>query len=57
MSTQPAPIFCGDGCKRTATPAEAESGGWFFLPISRRYRCPACWRELKRVNETEPTTS
>lgn len=45
------PIACAAGCKRTvADEDEATAKAWEFLPITKRYRCPACRRELYQVN-------
>lgn len=41
-------ISCSAGCKRAVE--EPEKVGWEFLPISRRWRCPDCTRELDQVN-------
>lgn len=45
------PIRCCDGCGRAvADQAEAEAKAWHFLEISKRWRCPACARELVQAN-------
>lgn len=45
------PINCCDGCGcKVADASEAEAKAWRFLEISKRYRCPACARELDEVN-------
>ena len=47
---EPDLIGCADGCKRSVTPKEAEQGGWTYLSIQNRWRCPTCWRELQAAN-------
>lgn len=45
-------IGCTDGCKRTvANMDEALAKAWRFLEISKRWRCPACVRELDVANQ------
>ena len=45
-------ISCSAGCKRTIPDIDkALAAGWENLPISRRWRCPQCYRELKTINE------
>lgn len=45
------PIACRDSCGRTtADEQSASAGGWEYLPIARRWRCPQCWRELHELN-------
>jgi hypothetical protein len=45
------PITCAAGCKRyVADEAAASAAGWENLPISTRWRCVACTRELAAVN-------
>lgn len=40
-------IGCSAGCKRdVANLDEALAAGWDSLPISGRWRCPDCTREL-----------
>lgn len=41
-------VACSAGCKRTAAlPEDGTSPpGWEQLPISGRWRCPHCYREL-----------
>ena len=51
---EPAEIGCASGCGRKATPADLSLKGWSLLPISGRYRCPQCWRDLQRVNAPAP---
>lgn len=57
MSAEPerGSIGCYDGCGASTTPDAVESSGWTWLPISQRYRCPACWRALNALNT--PSTS
>jgi hypothetical protein len=44
-------LHCAAGCQRTvADQAEALAQGWENLPITNRWRCPHCWRELQAVN-------
>jgi len=51
--SDPDPITCAAGCKRTAADeTAATAAGWEHLPISRRWRCPQCWRELQAINST-----
>lgn len=48
----PDPISCAAGCKRiVADEQAAEKAGWELLPITGRWRCPVCWRELQAVNK------
>jgi len=55
MNTQPEPIACSSGCKNTQPSAEAATAaGWERLPITGRWRCPECWRELLGVNKPAP---
>jgi rubredoxin len=45
------PLRCTDACGRTvADMSEAEAKAWRFLEISKRWRCPACTRELDAAN-------
>ena len=45
-------IVCSAGCKRTVLDTDsALAAGWERLPISGRWRCPNCYRELKAINE------
>ena len=44
-------IGCRDQCGRTVSEDQLESSGWELLPIQKRYRCPACWRALRQVNQ------
>lgn len=45
------PINCCDGCgRKVADMSEAQAKAWHYLEISKRYRCPACARELDEVN-------
>jgi len=49
---------CRDGCGRTVLDDQLLPSGWTFLPISRRWRCPACWRALealKAADERRPS--
>jgi len=49
--SDPDPIACVAGCKRAvADEAAASAAGWSYLPIQGRWRCAACWRELRAVN-------
>ena len=58
MSKQPDPIYCSAGCKRfVMSEKEAEEKFWDFLPISRRYRCPQCRRELEAINKPKDQQS
>lgn len=46
------PIRCCDGCGRSVSnQPEAENKAWHFLQISKRWRCPACARELAQANQ------
>jgi hypothetical protein len=45
------PITCSAGCKREQRDADAATAaGWDVLPITGRWRCPACTRELLAIN-------
>lgn len=44
-------IGCSAGCRRMARDIDhAASLGWDCLPITNRWRCPDCTRELRQVN-------
>jgi hypothetical protein len=45
-------VGCADGCGRSATQQDAESGGWSFLPIQGRWRCPDCAYALAQANQS-----
>lgn len=47
---KPATISCAGGCKREWPAAHIAKSGWDLLPISGRYRCIQCWKELQQVN-------
>ncbi len=50
------PIGCAAGCKRSVPDETAAShAGWENLPISTRWRCPDCTRELAAVNAPKET--
>jgi len=52
----PDPITCAAGCKRIVADEDAAAfAGWEYLPITQRWRCPACWRELQAVNFPDRT--
>lgn len=56
--TKPDPIVCAAGCKREVADIDAaQAAGWENLPITNRWRCPACWRELQAVNRSNPITA
>ena len=41
-------IVCLGGCSRAKSTAEAaELSGWEFLPVTLRYRCGECTRNLR----------
>lgn len=42
-------VTCRDGCGRAVPHTELEHSGWSLLPISLRWRCPACTRELQQA--------
>lgn len=45
------PISCAAGCKRSMPDEKtATNAGWESLPISARWRCPDCMRELAAFN-------
>ena len=45
-------IGCSSGCgRRVEDLDEGLQKGWEFLPITQRYRCPQCYRDLKAVSE------
>lgn len=47
------PITCSAGCKRAVPDIDtASAAGWENLPISNRWRCSDCTRELREVNES-----
>jgi hypothetical protein len=46
-------ITCTDSCGRKVLIDAVEQSGWSFLPITRRWRCPQCWRDLQAVNVKE----
>lgn len=53
-------VSCVGGCKQffesenpDALQKMAEAAGWGLLPITNRYRCGACERELKRASTQE----
>jgi hypothetical protein len=50
MTEKPIRLACAAGCKREATPEEAEHSGWDYLPIQSRWRCPDCTRVLREIN-------
>lgn len=42
---------CNDGCGTSLiVPVDQEPLGWMYLHITKRWRCPACRRELDLVN-------
>lgn len=46
------PVSCAGGCgKVVPDDTAAEAAGWEFLPISRRYRCGQCTRELQEASK------
>jgi hypothetical protein len=49
-SDPPPKVSCSAGCKREVLLSEAERTGWENLPITGRWRCPQCWRELQAIN-------
>jgi DNA-directed RNA polymerase subunit RPC12/RpoP len=52
MSEPEAPtVACASGCGTRILVSELESAGWDYLPIQNRYRCTACWRALREVNQ------
>jgi hypothetical protein len=54
---KPEPLPCAAGCKRTVEDeAAASAAGWSFLPVTARYRCPHCERELKAADRQESPT-
>lgn len=51
MSEPIDPIACAAGCKRTVADADAAlQAGWELLPITGRYRCAVCWRDLNAAS-------
>jgi len=51
MSQQDEPnVTCSAGCKREVLLSQVGHAGWENLPITGRWRCPQCWRELQAVN-------
>ena len=41
-------VICVGGCARSKRNEEsAEMSGWELLPVSRRYRCGECTRDLR----------
>lgn len=52
-------IACRDECGARIPEDRIEHPGWTFLPIQRRYRCPACWRALEQAEALQqpPATS
>jgi hypothetical protein len=43
-------VVCSAGCKSEIPADETSLRGWENLPITGRWRCPQCWRELQAVN-------
>ena len=54
-TVKPDMTACRDGCGRSVPDAELLQAGWTFLPISRRWRCPVCWRALEKVSAPADT--
>lgn len=54
---EPPTVTCSAGCKREIQVSQLATAGWELLPISGRYRCGSCWRELQAVNNPSPAVS
>jgi rubredoxin len=55
--SDPQALACQDSCGATvADEAAALHAGWTFLAISRRWRCPDCWRALAEIARTSQGT-
>jgi len=48
--TDEATVGCSAGCMRSIPESQTSHAGWENLPITGRWRCPQCWRELQAVN-------
>lgn len=56
---EPGEVSCSAGCKRVGQMGEggAPPPGWEQLPITGRWRCPHCYRELEAARSIEGTPS
>lgn len=44
-------VGCRDECGKRIEFDDLLQSGWTHLPISGRWRCPACWRALEQLSD------